>query len=81
MDQINAVIASLAMPDPNVVVAVKYANDENYRQSAQGITAYAKVAGASWTYYVKELTIRIGRPPDARRRAGARPGRPSGTCI
>ncbi|CAZ79385.1 unnamed protein product [Tuber melanosporum] len=66
LDQINAVIASLAMPDPNVVVAVKYANDENYRQSAQGITAYAKVAGASWTYYVKELTIRIGRPPDAR---------------
>jgi len=60
------VIASLAMPDPNVMVAVKYANDENYRQSAQGITAYAKVAGASWTYYVKELTIRIGRPPDAR---------------
>ncbi|RPA99702.1 hypothetical protein L873DRAFT_1682814 [Choiromyces venosus 120613-1] len=66
LDQINAVIASLAMPDPNVVVAVKYANDENYRQSAQGITAYAKVAGASWTYYVKELTIRIGRPPDTR---------------
>lgn len=66
LDQMNAVIASLAMPDPNVMVAIKYANDENFRQSAQGISAYAKVAGASWTYYVKELSIRIGRPPDTR---------------
>lgn len=65
-DQVNAVIASLAMPDPNPMVAIQHANDENFRQNTQGITAYAKVAGATWTYYVKDLVVRIGRPPDAR---------------
>lgn len=65
-DQVNAVIASLAMPDPNPMVAIQHANAENFRQNTQGITAYAKVAGATWTYYVKDLVVRIGRPPDAR---------------
>lgn len=48
------------------MVAIQHANDENFRQNTQGITAYAKVAGATWTYYVKDLVVRIGRPPDAR---------------
>lgn len=65
-DQVNAVIASLAMPDPNPMVAIQHANAENFRQNTQGITAYAKVAGATWTYYVKDLVVRIGRPPDSR---------------
>ncbi|KAL7269989.1 transcription factor [Rhizina undulata] len=62
-DQVNIVIASLALPDPNVTVAIQHANDENFRQNTQGITAYAKIAGSTWTYYVKDLVIRIGRPP------------------
>ena len=28
------------------------------------ISAYAKIAGRDWTYYVKETEITIGRPPD-----------------
>lgn len=76
-DHVNAVIASLAMPDPNPMVAHQYANDENFRQNTQGITAYAKVAGATWTYYVKELVIRIGRPPDVRAAGAGAAGSPT----
>ena len=28
--------------------------------------AYAKLAGSNWTYYVKDLKVNIGRPPDPR---------------
>ncbi|KAI5804469.1 fork head domain-containing protein [Geopyxis carbonaria] len=66
-DTVNAVIATLSMPeDNNVVVAKQYANEKNFEQNTQGVTAYAKVAGSTWTYYVKDLVIRIGRPPDNR---------------
>lgn len=67
-DQVHAVIATLSMPDEpaGLAVAKQWANERNKMQHAHGVTAYAKVAGASWTYYVKQLAIRIGRPPDTR---------------
>jgi hypothetical protein len=66
-DQVNAVIATLTMPDEHPVAAAKqWANEKNFQQNTQGVTAYAKVAGTNWTYYVKDLIIRIGRPPDNR---------------
>lgn len=67
-DRVNAVIVSLAMPDGGQppVVSTQFANETNFQENAHGITAYAKVAGCNWTYYVKDLVIRIGRPPDTR---------------
>ena len=62
-------IATLALPDPDdhqPAVAKQWANEKNYELNTHGVTAYAKIAGATWTYYVKDLTIRIGRPADAR---------------
>jgi len=68
------VIASLAMPEgdlPPPVVSTQFANETNFQENANGITAYAKVAGRNWTYYVKDLAIRIGRPSDTRPGTGA----------
>ena len=58
-------IATLALPE-EVGVSKQWANHINFHNNAEGVTAYAKVAGANWTYYVKDLVIRIGRPPDKR---------------
>ena len=54
------------MPKEEVRVAIEYANDKNAKVHSEGVQAYAKLAGATWTYYVKELKVNIGRPPDPR---------------
>ncbi|KAK9455438.1 fork head domain-containing protein [Dipodascopsis uninucleata] len=46
------------MPRHRVQVAIDYSNDNN---SGTEVQAYAKLAGANWTYYVRELRITIGR--------------------
>ncbi|KAK9479632.1 fork head domain-containing protein [Lipomyces japonicus] len=46
------------MPRHRVQVAVDYANDKNSNTEVQ---AYAKLAGSTWTYYVRELKVTIGR--------------------
>lgn len=63
---VNNVIQSLLMPKEEVRVAVDYANDKNARAHSGGVQAYAKLAGANWTYYVTNLKVQIGRPPDPR---------------
>ncbi|KAK9380734.1 fork head domain-containing protein [Kockiozyma suomiensis] len=47
------------MPDHLVQVAVDYANAIS--ASNTDVQAYAKLAGATWTYYVRELSVTIGR--------------------
>ncbi|KAJ6259442.1 hypothetical protein Dda_5079 [Drechslerella dactyloides] len=64
--QVNNVISNLATPSNEVVAAHEHANDKNARDHRDGVTAYAKICGRDWTYYVKDLKISIGRPPDAR---------------
>ncbi|KAK6344548.1 transcription factor, variant 2 [Orbilia brochopaga] len=64
--QVNNVISSLATPSNEVVAAHEHANDKNARDHRDGVTAYAKICGRDWTFYVKDLKISIGRPPDAR---------------
>ena len=51
-------ISVLAIPENKTVVAEKYANDKN---QATEVQAYAKIAGNNWTFYVKSLSISIGR--------------------
>ena len=43
-----------------VSVAIEWSNTNTER-----VTAFAKVAGRDWTYYVKQLNVQIGRPSDA----------------
>jgi hypothetical protein len=66
LEQVNAVIAALQLPaePPLPVAAIEWANEKNFALNTQGITAYAKLAGKDWTYYIKDLTVKIGRPPD-----------------
>ncbi|KAF8418229.1 fork head domain-containing protein [Tirmania nivea] len=63
---VNNVIQSLSMPKEEVRVAIDCANDKNARAHSGGVQAYAKLAGATWTYYVTNLKVHIGRPPDPR---------------
>ncbi|ANB12972.1 forkhead family transcription factor FKH2 [Sugiyamaella lignohabitans] len=57
-DEINSIIANLALPDPNIQVAIDHAN---HKTSNTEVQAYAKLAGANWTYYVQSLRVIIGR--------------------
>lgn len=45
-----------------VAVAVKYHNSQS---EGGGVKAFARISGQNWTYYVQELAIVVGRPPDA----------------
>lgn len=49
-----------------IEAAEQHANDKNAREHKEGIKAYAKISGSTWTYYVRTLKINIGRPPDNR---------------
>lgn len=57
-NDINSVIARLALPDEKIQVAVDHAN---YLNSNNQVQAYAKLAGPTWTYYVQTLKVVIGR--------------------
>ncbi|KAF3986000.1 hypothetical protein FT663_04717 [Candidozyma haemuli var. vulneris] len=57
-DLVNAVISTLQIPEERTNVATDYANDKNLATEVQ---AYAKIAGRDWTYYVRSLSISIGR--------------------
>ncbi|KAL8717955.1 MAG: hypothetical protein Q9225_004862 [Loekoesia sp. 1 TL-2023] len=53
----------LAVAKAQVAVAVKHHNSQA-EGTGGGVQAYAKICGRHWTYYVKELPVVIGRPPD-----------------
>lgn len=61
---LNSVIESLSTAQGEVRVAIDHGNSRLEREYRNGVQAYAKIAGATWTYYVKTLRINIGRPPD-----------------
>lgn len=48
-----------------VAAATDWANTNIEDNFGQSVAAYAKVCGREWTYYVKRLSVNIGRPPDA----------------
>ena len=57
-----------------VSVAFEWSNTNIERDFTHGVTAFAKVAGRDWTYYVKQLNVQIGRPSDAVSRQGTEAG-------
>ncbi|KAL9027510.1 MAG: hypothetical protein Q9196_003980, partial [Gyalolechia fulgens] len=52
----------LAVAKAPVAVAVKYHNSQS---EGGGVKAFARISGRNWTYYVQELAILVGRPPDS----------------
>ena len=48
-----------------IAVAAEHANDKFERETIRAIRAYAKICGATWTYYINETNINIGRTPDS----------------
>ncbi|RMZ82079.1 hypothetical protein DV737_g2229, partial [Chaetothyriales sp. CBS 132003] len=68
-DLVDTVVQYLGVSKDAVAVADQHANDLSTDTSK--INAYAKVAGRSWTYYIREQSINLGRPPDDRQTAHA----------
>ncbi|PQE30647.1 hypothetical protein CJF32_00008975 [Rutstroemia sp. NJR-2017a WRK4] len=61
-DLTSAVASCLACPPP-VQVSQDH-SDEKHQQYGQNVSAFAKLTGRGWTYYVKVLKIVVGRPPE-----------------
>ncbi|EXJ92499.1 hypothetical protein A1O3_01051 [Capronia epimyces CBS 606.96] len=65
-DLIDSVVSFLQVSKDPVVARTEYANDKAHNNSPQKVSAYAKIAGRDWTYFVQEQSVNIGRPPDER---------------
>ena len=76
----DRVIPLLAVAPYPITVATEHANEQYDSETAGAIRAYAKVCGATWTYYINSTNVNIGRAsePSARHslplRAGSSPG-------
>ena len=47
-----------------ISVASEHANDRYDGETAGAIQAYAKICGATWTYYINTTNVNIGRTPE-----------------
>lgn len=65
-DLIDSVVSYLQASKDPIVASSEYANDKVQNGSPQKVSAYAKIAGRDWTYYVREQSVNFGRPPDDR---------------
>jgi pSer/pThr/pTyr-binding forkhead associated (FHA) protein len=70
----DELIPYLREADYSVVVGLEHPNKITEDANGPTVSAYAKIAGKSWTYYVREPAISIGRSPDVPTRAMAEPG-------
>ncbi|MCJ1261016.1 transcription factor [Lobaria immixta] len=76
----DAVIPHLAAANDPIVAAMEWANT-SIEDNTGSVSAFAKVCGRDWTYYVKRLTVNIGRPPDALSRQSTGHGAESSPAI
>lgn len=60
----DAVVPLLAVSNDVVAAATHYANTNSAYHLEHNTASYAKVCGRDWTYYVKDIHVYIGRPPD-----------------
>ncbi|KAH0844173.1 hypothetical protein AYO21_11529 [Fonsecaea monophora] len=65
-DLIDSVVSYLQVSKEPIVARTEYSNDKVQSNSPQKVSAYAKIAGRDWTYFVREQSINFGRPPDDR---------------
>ena len=63
-DLVDSVISYLQVSKDPVMATVEHSNEKNEPDNVQKVSAYAKIAGKEWTYFVKEQSVNIGRPPD-----------------
>ena len=77
----DAVIPFLSVAKDPVVVATDWANTTIETSHVTNVSAYAKIAGRHWTYYVKHLNVNIGRPPDAHSRQATETGAQSSPAL
>ena len=61
-DIADQIIPHLLQANHPIVVAVDFPNKDH--EIDESVSAFAKIAGKDWTYYVKTTSINIGRPPD-----------------
>lgn len=62
-DLIESVVSYLSTSKDSVAVAQQH---NNALTGTETISAFAKISGKDWTYYVHEQTVNVGRPPDER---------------
>ncbi|KIW88720.1 uncharacterized protein Z519_10766 [Cladophialophora bantiana CBS 173.52] len=65
-DLIDSVVSYLQVSKDPIVARTEYSNDKVQSNSPQKVSAYAKIAGRDWTYFVREQAVNFGRPPDDR---------------
>lgn len=70
----DRIIPLLSVAPYPITVATEHANEQYDGESAGAIQAYAKVCGASWTYYINSTNVNIGRAsePSARHSMASR---------
>ena len=62
---VDSIISYLATSKEPIVAAQEYSNEKDQPENMQKVSAYAKIAGRDWTFFVREQSVNIGRPPDA----------------
>lgn len=60
----DAVIPNLTVSSDPVAAVRDWTNKNIEDRHGNIVSAYAKICGRDWTYYVKSPTLNIGRPPD-----------------
>lgn len=63
-DLIDSIISYLSVSKEPIVAATEFSNEKEQPVNMQKVSAYAKIAGRDWTYFVREQSVNIGRPPD-----------------
>jgi forkhead protein FKH len=66
-DLIDSVISYLQLSKEPVMATTEHSNEKSAPDNMQKVSAYAKIAGRDWTYFVVEQVVNIGRPPDNNR--------------
>lgn len=61
---VDSVISYLGVARDPIGVMTEHSNAKTQLENKDSVKAYAKIAGRDWTYYVKTLSVNIGRPPD-----------------
>lgn len=65
-DDVTDLVRSFRTAKYPIQARTDHANERHEVEAPGGKTAYAKIAGNGWTYYVTEVELRIGRPPEER---------------
>lgn len=61
---IEHVVPFLTLPPRDVQVTTDYSNEKFKQDDNKTVSAYAKLAGKNWSFYVKVVKVVIGRPPE-----------------